>query len=917
MLNKVVKYFRECYMADNRDLTLTNFFSDKVEKRFIIEEKEELITGFYPHIPIKTEDAEEISKTLRLYSKEKELLYCSMFIIGKTYDYKNRLRKVCAPLLFFPAQLVYEDDLYYLSIDLSHRRFNYSILSSLREENQSETDLFEVLFQEMPPDKIDFKDITKLSRILKKYFPSLDTEPMHLFPDLYPEKKIKKMLQPSQLEALENFTVIPAAGAGLVKKSTDTLGVLNELSAISRSKNFSLPVQTLLGDKAPQPRIPEIPGKVPSILNTAQQKILQSATRFPFSLVVGPPGTGKSYTIASLAIEQLSKGKTVLIASRTDEAVDVIANKIEKQLSIKNVIIRGGRSNYLRELKKHLQDLLNGINVYGDYNKKMLKKINRNLNRNERIISRLERKFNRRVEREKKAGRFWARHCKHATIFQKIRLKFIAWRNNNLRPPWDIIDELDENLNFNIFSTIEYVQGHYALQVAHALQHHRNELNSFNKAIRSRTGNKQEEYFQETDFNIILQTFPVWLVKLTDIYKVLPLQQDLFDIAIIDEATQCDISTCIPVMQRAKKVVFAGDPNQLRHVSFLSRIRQEVLQKKLELNHLSFDQLNYREKSILDIVSDKIQSQDQVTFLDEHYRSTPAIIRFSNHKFYSNSLRIMTDTPDNPVNEGVKLIKTQGVRDKRGYNKAEADWMLEKIHHIIDRQKDLSTRLSSSIGVLSPFRDQIDYLLNRISKEFTLEQLDKHQILAGTAYSFQGEERDVMLISFVLDNDSHPTAFYHLNKPDVFNVSITRARSLQYVLYSLDTNKLKTDSILREYLESFEKEEKERNEQVNQIKDAFAESVKQRFQQDGFNVWTGYQVAGLNIDLIIQKNGQNFCIDLIGYPGQFQDSFSLERYKMLYRAGLHTFPLAYTHWMSERESCYHAILDAFSKSASS
>ena len=126
----------------------------------------------------------------------------------------------------------------------------------------------------------------------------------------------------------------------------------------------------------------------------------------------------------------------------------------------------------------------------------------------------------------------------------------------------------------------------------------------------------------------------------------MPLIPEMFDLAIIDEATQCDIASCLPILQRAKRVAIVGDPKQLRHVSFLARSKQAILATKEGLSAEVADQLNYRSKSILDLAEETITEQQRVQFLDEHYRSRPDIIQFSNRHFYNSSLRIMTQNPE-------------------------------------------------------------------------------------------------------------------------------------------------------------------------------------------------------------------------------------------------------------------------------
>ncbi len=250
----------------------------------------------------------------------------------------------------------------------------------------------------------------------------------------------------------------------------------------------------------------------------------------------------------------------------------------------------------------------------------------------------------------------------------------------------------------------------------------------------------------------------------------------------------------------------------------------------------------------------------------------------------------MTDRPNIPKNKGIKLIESDGQRDKRGFNKKEADLIIERVKKIITEQQDLKQYSCKTIGILSPFPNQIDYLMKELSNQLSIAQIEKHNLLIGTAYSFQGEERDVMLLSFVLDDSSHPSAFNQINQPDVFNVSITRGRSLQYIYTSLNIKKLKRDSLLKAYLESISKDTIPWNDEKTRIIDRFTKSVRDELGKLKIKTWIAFPVAGMEIDIIIQFNDKIFGIDLTGYPGEFENAFSLERYKMFNRAGLKNIP---------------------------
>src|SRR5690606_1837416 len=232
----------------------------------------------------------------------------------------------------------------------------------------------------------------------------------------------------------------------------------------------------------------------------------------------------------------------------------------------------------------------------------------------------------------------------------------------------------------------EHVKLDYDQQVETALVWERKALRTFLKGIRARTSARQEEFFQLVNFGVILQTFPIWLTNLSDIHDVLPLKKELFDLAIIDEATQCDIASCLPIIQRAKRIVIVGDPKQLRHVSFLADSIQHTLQKKHQLtNVIEGVSLDYRRCSFLDLVIERVD-QKQIIFLDEHFRSAYPIIHFSNQYFYNNALKIMTSVPTDSVFSHITQTTLDGVRNKSGVNEKEAQAILDKVDEIIKSQ---------------------------------------------------------------------------------------------------------------------------------------------------------------------------------------------------------------------------------------
>ena len=337
-------------------------------------------------------------------------------------------------------------------------------------------------------------------------------------------------------------------------------------------------------------------------------------------------------------------------------------------------------------------------------------------------------------------------------------------------------------------------------QMARLLATHRRGLKRFLDAIRARTSSRQEKLFAEIDLPSLTQAFPLWMSTFRDLHRLVPFEKELFDVVIVDEATQSDMASPLPALYRARRAVVTGDPEQLRHVSFLSRARQGALAADHALPEAMRSSLDYRDKSLLDLVDDALESQDQVAFLDEHFRSMPQIIAFSNRAFYGGALRVMTARPETLRERAVEIRNVSGRRDANGVNTVEADALVDELARRIEAQAALGSSLSHTIGVLSPFRDQVEHLAKIIHDRLDVAAIDKHDIVIGTAYSFQGDERDVMLLSFAVDAESHPTSLRYLSQPDVFNVSITRARNYQILFTSLAAEAAPKNSLLARYL---------------------------------------------------------------------------------------------------------------------
>nr|WP_255554181.1 AAA domain-containing protein [Mesonia aestuariivivens] len=635
-------------------------------------------------------------------------------------------------------------------------------------------------------------------------------------------------------------------------------------------------------------------------LNTDQYKALQNAYRYSNSVIVGPPGTGKSYTITSIISDAVINNQSVLVVSKTKQAVEVLRQMLEKDFKLKNYLIHTTGHNYKVSLKAKIKRYLSGISAKINTNFDLEK-----VNQLSGQLDLLEQEFEAYIEKELKRSDL--EFSPELSLWEKWQQFYLNTLTYNGEKLWVIFEKINQVLEQLEKEASLYSKRKIALNIKNNSHRYRDEISTFYDALDTSSFSAYKRILKQVDFEHVLKAFPIWLANLSDLNSVLPLKADCFDLVIIDEATQCDIASALPALYRAKRVVIAGDPNQLRHYSFVAKAQQFSLQEKYNLpKDKIFD---YRNRSVLDLFISKMKHQEQITFLREHFRSTPSLIEFSNRQFYDNQLEILKSTPTHIEEKQIELIKVKGKRNRKGVNEIEAEQVLHQLNKIIAAYKDET--LKPSIGIISPFNSQVTHLNKLLSKHYELATLRQFNILCGTPYNFQGSEREIILISFGVCPETHHSAYIHLNKPEVLNVGITRAKSLQIVITSVGKNELKNDSLFYEYL-TFIENFSHFNEEENTI-DQFQDEVVKALQQEGVKgIKCGYPVAGNLLDILVTNNNKNYFIDLIGYSGAYREAFSLERYKTLARTDIKTLPLHYSFWKKDSKKAIDKLMEFIS-----
>lgn len=283
------------------------------------------------------------------------------------------------------------------------------------------------------------------------------------------------------------------------------------------------------------------------------------------------------------------------------------------------------------------------------------------------------------------------------------------------------------------------------------------------------------------------QFLPCWAVTSLSVKARIPFQPGMFDLLIIDEASQCDIASAIPLLYRAKKAVIIGDPKQLNHISNISKSQDYNLLRKYGINF----EWCYSENSLYTLAS-SLAKLSEIVQLKDHHRSNGAIIEFSNQEFYNGKLRVATNYdqliyPDEN-STGIKWIDVAGqtTRPSSGsaYNDMEIKTIINELENLI-----INNDYKGSIGIVTPFKAQADRIRSTIEKNEKMKiYLHLHNnFLVDTVHKFQGDERDVMIFSTVIsDGTVSSTIKFLKNTGNLFNVGITRAKALLIVVGNME-----------------------------------------------------------------------------------------------------------------------------------
>lgn len=426
------------------------------------------------------------------------------------------------------------------------------------------------------------------------------------------------------------------------------------------------------------------------------------------------------------------------------------------------------------------------------------------------------------------------------------------------------------------------------------------------------------------------EAIPAWVMPLHRVWDTLNAEAEMFDCVIVDEASQCGLES-LPLLYLGRKVIVVGDDKQISPEA-IGLDQSEVQPWALEyLKELQF-------RSTLDVQSSLFDhgrvrfGRNKIT-LREHFRCMPEIIRFSNELCYS-------DTPLIPLRQygpdRLLPIESQFVEDgyrlgstSNAINVPEAKALVGKVVEICqDRRYD-----GKSLGVISlqGKKQALEIEHQLLLSELGPEEIKRRRLICGTAYSFQGDERDVVLLSMVAANNERIGTLTKGSDERRFNVAASRARDQMILFHSVAADELSSRCLRRRLLEFFQgvnipkiagmdlgqlqqsasNAKRQVDSPPNPFDSWFEVDVALELLRRRFVVVPQFEVGARRIDLVVVGRSSQLAVECDG--DWWHDAYSydqdMERQRQLERCGWEFFRIRQSRFYARKEDVLNDLVD--------
>ena len=589
-------------------------------------------------------------------------------------------------------------------------------------------------------------------------------------------------------------------------RSLTTIG----FAASQRNESTKVHSLTLFGGPRLSLSAPAVLHPFP--LGEVQLLAARSGLSGPLTVITGPPGTGKSQVIAALMLSAAAAGRSVLLAARQHRAIDAVQERLEALTEDRFLLVRAnesegaGRFTFADALKAllvrsadenavaRLERALAPIAAADSRRWEQLgrwRELKRLGERQAAIQAELDRfeqdhpellrsgpDTQAKSERSNLLARlrgFLARLLGLSVfggtvIGQALRRQLLEEERAKLRVPLQEVEtrlnahktklEADEETPVTLGAKVEawsaaLIESLLDCLDAVAPEDRRRLATIVGDARIIGQGSIDAE-----GRRLVLKHMPLWAVTTLAAGSRIPLEPGLFDYVVFDEASVTDIASALPLLFRAKAAVIVGDPMQLGMISNLDPQAERSLLKRHRLLRPGIGRFAQGQTDLFQLAASAIGAAPFL--LNEHYRCHPHIAAYFNEAFYGRRLTLLTDTSSlllpKGLRPGLHWTHVEGdVATGRAIGMGGSAWSAAEANAVVTQLEELlALDFQGTVGIVTFFAPQAKQINELAARRIGAKGLARLNVKVFTVNRFQGDERDVMLLSLCLAPKCRP-----------------------------------------------------------------------------------------------------------------------------------------------------------------
>jgi very-short-patch-repair endonuclease len=513
-------------------------------------------------------------------------------------------------------------------------------------------------------------------------------------------------------------------------------------------------------------------------------------------------------------------------------------------------------------------------------------------------------------------------------------LKQVTQQTTGTEALFEKLQTIKANIESKIAEVVAYRSWYYKTRQVDdtqksALNAWLNDLINIGKGYGKNTARNMQSAIQ--NMQIAKGAVPIWIMQQASAISFFPdVSPNQFDLLIIDEASQCDISS-LNLIFRCKKSIIVGDENQtsvsIDSMEFPIEKTNQALDRYL-ISHPFKQQFNINNKNnSIYTLSGVIYPN--IVVLKEHFRCLPEIIGFSNKYIYNRDIIPLKSITHKTYGDPLQLhYVTEDMADE---SKPQiVNRVVQQIEEYIIAFEQGLLKYLPSVGVITLDSSNIKHQ-NQLIKQFAASELikkyeDKLALLLGTSREFQGDERDIMLLTITASHSQTekgevrpPRAVTGEEFMRIYNVAASRAKEKSILFHSIHPDAIaimNPDCYRKKLLDYYltaqikppvvNKSLQELLRKTDATSGNLEKEVCEYLYNKGWGeyIYPQFSVGNYKIDFGIIHNGKKLAVECDGIhyaSGMDKIKEDIQRQLILERAGWQFFRVQSTEWFYNKE----------------